>query len=136
MPNWNKLKAYARQFIEGFRRQFLERFPKKQRRIVLLGLGGFVLLFFILIFSHNSGRSERSSRQAVTAAPAAVAGIPVEDLFFPAEPDFLPDFLLEREPRGFWTAEDAMPYWRNPAHPSLWTDIIRSEIDRLMEGVP
>jgi hypothetical protein len=64
--------------------------------------------------------------------------IPPEDLFLAGEPDFLPDVLLEREPRLFWTAGDVRPYWTDPldggAQPFL--DTIEGVIDDLMERVP
>ena len=62
--------------------------------------------------------------------------IPSEELFIPAEPDFVPDFLLEREPRHFWSIEDIRPYWRSPANPDFWQGVVRSAVDELMENVP
>ena len=115
-----------------------DRIPEEKRRPVLFGLAGLIALVLILIITVgvlNSGRSGRSGRSGIQET-AAGPNIPVEDLFMPAEPDFVPQFLLEREPRHFWTIDDIRPYWRNPGTPELWREEIMSAVDRLMEGVP
>ena len=62
--------------------------------------------------------------------------IPPEELFIPTEPDFLPEFLLEREPRSSWSLDEIRPYWKNPGTPEFWQEEIKSAVDKLMEGVP
>ena len=113
--------------------RLLGRFPEEKRRPMLYGIGGLVVFFFILIIA----LAANSGKPRATAVPDMISGpqIPPEQLFFPAEPDFLPEFLLEREPRSFWTIEDIRPYWRNPGNPDLWREEINSAVDRLMEGV-
>jgi hypothetical protein len=63
--------------------------------------------------------------------------IPLEDIFLPDEPDFLPPVLLEREPRK-WNAEDARPFWTNPLgnDPAQWRNNIERTVDGRMERVP
>ena len=111
----------------------LSRFPAEKRKPILIVFGGLCALFLILIISAlalNSGKSKKD------AMPERMAGIPHEELFSPAEPDFLPKFLLEREPRRFWTVEDARPYWKSPGNPDFWQGEIKTAVDKLLEGVP
>ena len=113
--------------------RFLSRFPEGKRRPILFGIGGIVVLFFILIITLavNSGKPKTTTATDIIIG----AVIPPEQLFIPAEPDFLPEFLLEREPRRFWTIEDIRHYWRNPGNPDFWREEIKSAVDKLMEGV-
>ena len=111
-----------------------DRIPEEKRRPILFCIGGLFALFLIIfiVLRINAGRPERVTAPELATGPS----IPVEDLFIPAEPDFLPQFLLEREPRQFWSLDDIRPFWRNPLYPELWRGEIHSAVDRLMEGVP
>ena len=115
--------------------RFLHSFPEKQRRPVLLGIGGLTLLFIFLLISIPVTLSGRT-RQTAPARVASGFIIPSDELFIPSEPDVLPYFIIEREPRGFWILEDLRPYWRAPENTDLWREQISSAVDRLMEGVP
>ncbi len=68
-------------------------------------------------------------------APRAIASA---ELFLPAEPDFLPDLIRSRERRTAWKAEDAAPYWTDPAslESAPLTDAATAAIDALLETVP
>ena len=113
-------------FISG-----LGKLMQEKKRLILFGFGGLVvLLFLIIILTLNSGRIKNTSPQI------ADVFIPNEELFHPAEPDFVPEFILEREPRHFWSLEDIRSYWRTPVNPDFWRGEIKSAIDILMEGVP
>jgi len=123
-------------FIKRFREIFSPgHVPGWRKPLMLFGFGGLAVLFLILIIAAavlNFGKPKESSVQNLAAGPA----IPQEELFIPAEPDFLPEFLLEREPRRFWSLEDIRPYWKNPGDPERWRGEIKSAVDKLMEGVP
>ena len=123
-------------FMGWFRRSFGPGSVQAgKRRVMIFGLGGFAALFLILIIAIlalNLGKSKQSPVQNLAAGPA----IPPDDLFIPAEPDFIPQFLPEREPRRFWSLDDIRPYWKNPGEPELWREEIKSAVDKLMEGVP
>ncbi|MCL2070158.1 MAG: hypothetical protein FWH19_04140 [Treponema sp.] len=108
-------------------------FPEEKRRPMVFGFGGAVifLLVLIIVLAISSG----GSRAAPPPDAITAAGLLAEQLFIPAEPDFIPEFLLEREPRRFWTIEDIRPYWRVPGYPELWRNEISSVVDTLMEGV-
>ena len=121
--------------IKSVTERFIGRVPSEKRRILLFGFGGAVVFFFILVISvmaFNSRRPEKSVPPNVSAGTTA----PVDDLFMPGEPDYLPEFLLERDPRRFWSLEDIGPYWKNPAEAGKWKNIARSAVDQLMETVP
>lgn len=68
-------------------------------------------------------------------APRAIAAA---ELFLPAEPDFLPELIRSRERRTAWTAEDAAPYWTDPAslESAPLTAAAKAAIDALLETVP
>ena len=130
-----KIRMVFLERIDLLSNRLLDRFPKNKRRPILLGLGGLVVLFFVLVIAlvavHSGQYKERS-------VPDLASGpyIPMDDLFIPSEPDFLPEFLLERESRQYWSIEDIRPYWKNPSDPALWREEIKPIIDELMEGVP
>jgi hypothetical protein len=121
--------------IHNYIDRLLARIPDEKRRPFLIGLGGiggFFLILLILILSISPGKKTKVS--PAIAAPAIV--IPHEELFLPAEPNFVPEFLLEREPRRFWSMEDIRPYWKAPEISEHWKDEVKSAVDQLMEGVP
>jgi hypothetical protein len=114
--------------------KFLDRIPENKRRIVIYSLGGLVFLciIFIVIALAGSGKRPENTQSAVTSA-----GIPAEELFYPAEPDFLPSLLLERWPSEPWTVEEIRGFWTDPGpgFEERWRSTAEAVIDRLMEGV-
>ena len=125
----------AKAKISSLTSRVFDRIPAEKRRPVFLALGGAVVLLVVLIvFSANSGASKKSAPMDLSAGPV----IPSEDLFIPGEPDFLPGFLLEREPRHSWSLEEIRPYWRipGPANQELWRGELKSAVDKIMESVP
>ena len=112
--------------------------PPDKRKPVLLGLGGAVCILIILAALMLANRAGKSGGAGDLLAVRAGPAIPAEDLFLPAEPDFLPEVLLEREPRRPWTAEDAAPYWKNlkDRRGDEWREESGAVIDELMESVP
>ena len=125
----------APSFVSGFLQNSLSRVPEKKRRPLLIGIAGLLGLALVLLIAGRAiggGRGQSSSLQTV----ARGFSIPFEELFIPAEPDFVPMFLLEREPRRNWTLEDVRPYWRPPENSERWREEIKSAVDKLMEGVP
>jgi len=106
-----------------------------KKKSLFIGFGALAVLFLILAIA--AGVSSSKKRRMVT--PDAVAGgltIPVEELFIPAEPDFVPEFIFEREKRRFWSLEDIRQYWRTPDSSDRWREEIKSAVDKLMEGIP
>lgn len=110
------------------------RLTPEKKRLMFFALGGSAVFFIILltVVIALNPRQPGASPANMTAA----GGIPAEELFIPDEPDFLPDFLLDREPRHFWSVDDIRPYWRSPGNPAFWQDLIRSAVDELMENIP
>jgi hypothetical protein len=112
--------------------------PQNMRKPVLIGLGGAVCLLIIIIVVLLAGRAGNGKRAGDFPVMAAGPAVPAEDLFLPAEPDFLPEALLEREPHRPWTTEDVAPYWENlkDGHENEWRAESSAVIDDLMESVP
>ena len=107
----------------------------RTRRIIVFVLAGVavVMIFSIIItIVINTIRPEPEEALHVVIG----VSIPSEDLFFPSEPDFVPDFLPEREPRRFWSLDEIRRYWKIPENSDWWRGEIKSTVDRLMEGVP
>ena len=126
----NYLLDWARDLIDSL----LDRIPEEKRRPFLIGLGGLggIVMIILVIIILKPGRGGPDS-----ASPLARGFvIPQEELFIPSEPDFVPEFLLEREPRGVWLLEDIRPYWKSPEISGFWREEIKSAVDKLMEGVP
>ena len=121
--------------IDPLADRLLGRFPEEKRRPILFAFGGLVVLLFILIISTvviHAGRPKKGDAVEMSAGPR----IPPEELFIPTEPDFLPEFLLEREQRSSWSLDDIRPYWKSPGNQELWQDEIKTAVDKLMEAVP
>jgi len=133
LPFFAKIKGFFTDKANLIKTRFLETVPEKKRRPAIFVLGGLFSLLLVLIISTLA---LNSSRPKENTSVSRFAGIPHEELFYPAEPDFLPDFLLDREPRRYWTAEDIRPYWKVLASSEFWQREIKASVDRLMEGVP
>jgi hypothetical protein len=135
---WSVIKNYQIKALDVLKKK-VSTILRKWRKVMLLGLGVLGLLWLIilvLVIHHNANLKSNSSRELINAFKPL--SIPPEDLFPPDEPDFLPDILLEREPRNPWTAEDVRPFWKDPLHeePEPWREEIKTVIDELLEGVP
>ena len=129
------MSAFLNGKIDALTDRFLGRFPAEKRRSMLFALGGLVALLLILVISVLMANF-RGPKESTSVDMSAVPVIPPQELFIPGEPDFLPEFLLEREPRRSWSLEDIRPYWRSPADSKRWREEIKSAVDKLMEVVP
>jgi hypothetical protein len=113
----------------------IDRLGPDKRKPMLMGFGALTAIFLILVIAGGIS----SSKKRRTVSPEAVSEgltIVVEDLFIPAEPDFVPEFIFEREKRRFWSLEDIRPYWKTPDPGDRWREEIKSAVDKLMEGIP
>jgi hypothetical protein len=63
---------------------------------------------------------------------------PIDALFIPDEPDFLPPVILEQEQKTVWTGADAAEFWTDPLEFSdeYWRQKLSQSIDRLLEPLP
>jgi hypothetical protein len=112
-----------------------------QRNLVRLCVGGLAILLlcligFLIVMNQDAKIPSKFSRTLSNDfKPLSIAP---EALFLPDEPDFLPEVLLEREPRNPWTVEDVRPFWTDPLHddPQLWRERIKATIDEFLEGIP
>jgi len=132
-----KITSTGDAFLHRFRAFVADRIqliPETIRRPFIIGIGALavIIVFLIFVLIINTGKKEKNSANVVTMG----ISIPSEELFIPAEPDFIPKFLLEREPRRYWTLEEIRPYWKAPRNIERWKEEIKSAVDKLMEGVP
>jgi hypothetical protein len=132
-----KLGSSVRETAAILVEKVLEKIPEDKKKLMPFGLGGVACLLLILaavMLAGRAGNGKAAGDLLMTTGPA----VPVEDLFLPAEPDFLPEVLLEREPGQPWTAEDAIPYWKDlkDGRENEWRGESGAVIDELMESVP
>ncbi|MDR2258687.1 MAG: hypothetical protein LBE14_06015 [Treponema sp.] len=119
-----------------------EKLPQGGKQRIFIGLGAalalllLALLAVLVVLNHNAGAGFRAAGDK--GGVPQKTPIPPEELFLPAEPDFLPEVMLERERRQAWTAEDAEPYWQNPLKTGEepWRDRVEAAVDELLERVP
>ena len=124
-----KLKELPKEIISGI----LKVLSLVNRKTMLVVLGGLLVILLVLLIVISVSRSGRRSNDTEQLASLGF-NIPVEDLFMPSEPEFLPDYLLEQEPRSSWSIEDIRPYWTAPANPEIWRNEIRAAAERFLEG--
>ncbi|AEF84346.1 hypothetical protein TREPR_1516 [Treponema primitia ZAS-2] len=132
-----------REWVRNLFQDIIPEFLSTRRKMVLVTLGGVVLVLFlafvavILILNHNR-RSQAEAAARDLADSFRPLAISPEELFLPDEPDFLPEVILEREPRETWTAEDAREFWTDPlkGKDEIWRNRAEKVIDDLMEGIP
>jgi hypothetical protein len=113
-----------------------------RKRFIFIGLGLLCILLLFgliaawLVMNHNADTGFQAAGDG--REPPRGPPVPPEELFLPAEPDFLPGVMLEREQRQSWTREDAEPYWQNPLKngEEPWRDQVEAVIDELLERVP
>jgi hypothetical protein len=135
LPAVKNFLAQALKIISSQSDRFLSHIPEGKRRPILLCLGGLVALLLILLIATVATHSPKPKGDP-SASMALGPHIPPEELFIPAEPDFVPDFLPRREPRQSWSVEDIRPFWRDPSNEDFWREEVKSAVDKLLEGVP
>jgi hypothetical protein len=134
-----KIANWTREFIQDKAVVFFQ----TRRKPVFLGLGGaalIVLLGFVgvaLAQGHARGVRTRARAGELTESFKPLPIAP-EDLFFPDEPDALPEFIPARPQRETWTAEDTAEYWTDPlaGKEALWRDRLGEAAEELLEAVP
>ena len=118
----------------------LPSFFKTRPRLVITGVGAAAAVCAAaLAAALLAGRGlEPETPGREISGSLSPRAIPVEELFLPDEPDFLPEVLLGRDRREQWTVEDALPYWTDPlgeeSAPPL--NRMRRIVDTIMERVP
>jgi len=106
-----------------------------KRKPLLIGSGALIGAFLILLIAAGISGSKKKRVIASESAPEGIT-IAADELFIPAEPDFVPEFIFEREKRRSWSLEDIRQYWRIPDASDRWVEEIKSAVDKLMEGIP
>ena len=108
--------------------------------IVAGALGVIIILLLVLAIVSHTGNKTKSTDSRYNPAddPIVRERLPAEDFFLPYEPDFVPDVLLEKEPKDGWDEEDARPFWTDPleGNERTWRKRIETGIDALLEHVP
>jgi hypothetical protein len=109
---------------------------KRTQARILFGLSGIVaviLLVVVTILVLNAADKKVPDSPALFPAEK-LSG---DEFFLPDEPDFLPSVLLHRGQKERWTAEDAAPFWTDPATlDDNWGDKVEKYVDKLLESVP
>jgi len=113
----------------------LDHFEPEKRKPLLIGSGSMIGIFLILVVAAGVSSSKKRRTISPEAVPEGIT-IAMEELFIPAEPDFVPEFIFEREKRRFWSLEDIRLYWRTPDSGDRWREEIKLAVDKLMDGIP
>ncbi|MDR1231492.1 MAG: hypothetical protein LBK61_08845 [Spirochaetaceae bacterium] len=109
---------------------------KWAKAFVLRGLVGAAALILIIVAT-TVILNKTSKKPPEIPEMFSVEKVPAEAFFLPEEPDFLPPALLYREQKKQWTAEDAAPFWTDPAVLSDdWQNKVEEYVDKLLESVP
>ena len=112
------------------------------KTIIIVAAAFFVIIILLLILllrpRSKAGTQQEKSFNDYANEPIQRQTLPEEEFFLPYEPDFIPDVLLERDPKETWTEEDAQPFWTDPleGNEAVWRKRIESEIDSLLENIP
>jgi hypothetical protein len=109
---------------------------KRRKTRVLVGLSGIVGVILLVVVTtlilNAIGKKAPGPPELFSAEK--LSG---EEFFLPDEPDFLPPVLLYRGQKERWTAEDAAPFWTDPATlDDNWSDKVEKYVDKLLESVP
>jgi hypothetical protein len=110
-----------------------------QNRAKTLALWGIAGAVAVILIVAGTTAVLRKAGEETPESPEMFSAerIPGEAFFLPEEPDFLPPAILYRERKNQWTAEDAAPFWTDPAVlDSDWRDNVEKYIDKLLESVP
>lgn len=99
------------------------------------GCGVIVILLVVLVIVRYLPPKTAGAGSGEAFAPRALSP---EDLFMLPEPDFVPEVLLEREPKDGWSEEDARQFWTDPlqGNEELWKRRIESDVDAMLERIP
>ena len=123
--------------IQYIRGGFQNLTAAKKQRLAIICTVVFALILTISVFISM----RIPSAETAPAAPERItihSPIPLDELFLPDEPDFIPDVILERERRQSWTEDDAMEFWQDPLRfgEEIWRNNIETAINELLERVP
>jgi hypothetical protein len=111
---------------------------RKYRKILMLAVGVIVFLSLTLVvISLINAESAKKLQSPIPVENSRLISIPLEDIFLPDEPDFLPNAILKKQPKK-WDAQDARPFWTNPLENDSfqWQDNIKNTVDKIMEKTP
>jgi urea transporter len=113
-------------------------FVTSHLKIALLVAAAVLFIILLLLVLAISSRKPVTEEMRPAAAPVSEQPFVTQDFFLPYEPDFIPDVILEREPRDKWTEEDARPFWTDPmeGNEGVWRKRIETGIDAILEQVP
>ena len=130
---FGKIKETFSGFVPRIK-ETIDHVEENKRKPLFIGFGALAVFFLTLIIAFGVLSSRKRKVISPDAAAAGVS-ISVEDMFIPPEPDFLPEFIFEREKRRFWSLEDIRQYWKVPDSSDRWREEIKSAVDKLMEGI-
>jgi hypothetical protein len=120
----------------------MQSFISNKKVLILIGgsAAGLLLLILLLVISlrMKDNQDEAVQRSHEENPVFTLRAIKQDELFLPREPDFLPDVMLDRDPKTFWTDEDAEQYWKDALNdnPELWKNRIFNAVDDIMENIP
>ena len=115
---------------------------KTNTKVVMIAVAALMviiaLLLVLAVVSHTKRETTGESQYEFSNDQILREKLPADEFFLPYEPDFVPDVLLEREPKESWAEEDVRSFWTDPleGNEGTWRKRIESGIDALLENVP
>ncbi|MCL2277608.1 MAG: hypothetical protein FWC21_06885 [Treponema sp.] len=122
--------------IKSVKSWFISLSGDQKKKLILACTAAFAFILTIAVVISISATNNNDT-QAQPERLTVIFPIPVDEIFLPDEPDFLPDVLLERERRLYWSEQDASEYWQDPLRSGeeTWRVMIETSIDDLLERV-
>lgn len=111
-----------------------------RRRVLIIAAAAALAVACLLLVLFVLG--SRPGPEALESAALQRSFLPrpvnQDELFLGDEPDWLPPVLLYRSPVERWTAEDAEPFWTDPAEEDgeYWRRRLSEAADSVLEAVP
>ena len=125
--------------IQAIRDWFQKQTAVQRRRFIIICTAVFavILTLSVFIYMRNSTAEEPENADAPVKI-TIYSPIPIEELFLPDEPDFIPGVIQERERRQSWTEDDAAEFWQDPLRfgEEQWRKNIEDTVNKLLESVP
>ena len=119
--------------------QYQKQTAVQKRRFIIICTAVFAAILTISVFI--SMKNSAAEEDEPFYAPEKItinSPIPIEELFLPGEPDFIPGVIQEREKRLSWTEDDAAEFWQDPLRfgEEQWREKIEAAVNELLERVP
>jgi len=128
-----------KKIIQAIRDWFQKQTAAQRRKFIIICTAVFAVILTLSVFLYmRNSTAEKADNADMPVKITINSPIPVEELFLPDEPDFIPGVMQERERRQSWTEDDAAGLWQDPLRfgEEKWRENIEAAVNELLERVP